>query len=160
MKYWTELNNLETQIIRLETMQSLFSVLACGVEESSKEDIRNALWYVEGSLSDIHQDLRKEFNELWDVVSHEDSNKEEWDEDVPEELWDEDVPEELKSTSAPENEWDTDDNHFKRWEDVVSHEDSNKEEWDVVSHEDSNKEEKKHKGDMKKKKQMTDRELP
>jgi hypothetical protein len=31
---------------------------------------------------------------------------------------DEDVPEELKSTSAPpkENEWDTDDNHFKRWE--------------------------------------------
>ena len=31
---------------------------------------------------------------------------------------DEDVPEELKSTSAPakKNEWDTDDNHFKRWD--------------------------------------------
>jgi hypothetical protein len=31
---------------------------------------------------------------------------------------DEDVPEELKSTSAPakENEWDTDTNHFKRWD--------------------------------------------
>ena len=31
---------------------------------------------------------------------------------------DEDVPEELKSTSAPatEHEYDTDDNHFKRWE--------------------------------------------
>jgi hypothetical protein len=31
---------------------------------------------------------------------------------------DEDVPEELKSTSAPakENEWDVDDNHFKRWD--------------------------------------------
>lgn len=30
---------------------------------------------------------------------------------------DEDVPEELKSTNAPpkENEWDTDQNHFKRW---------------------------------------------
>ena len=30
---------------------------------------------------------------------------------------DEDVPEELRSTSAPpkENEWDTDDNHHKRW---------------------------------------------
>ena len=29
-----------------------------------------------------------------------------------------DVPEELKSTSAPpkENEWDTDENHFKRWD--------------------------------------------
>ena len=31
---------------------------------------------------------------------------------------DEDVPGELKSTSAPpkENEWDTDENHFKRWD--------------------------------------------
>ena len=31
---------------------------------------------------------------------------------------DEDVPEELKSTSAPakENKWDTDENHFKRWD--------------------------------------------
>jgi hypothetical protein len=35
---------------------------------------------------------------------------------------DEDVPEELKSTSAPTkgNEWDTDDNHFKRWDYVLS----------------------------------------
>jgi hypothetical protein len=34
---------------------------------------------------------------------------------------DEDVPEELKSTSASpkENEWDTDDNHFKRWDYVL-----------------------------------------
>jgi hypothetical protein len=34
---------------------------------------------------------------------------------------DEDVPDELKRTSAPakENEWDTDDNHFKRWDWVL-----------------------------------------
>lgn len=34
---------------------------------------------------------------------------------------DEDVPEELKSTSAPpkENEYDTDENHFKRWDYVL-----------------------------------------
>ena len=34
---------------------------------------------------------------------------------------DEDVPDELKSTSAPakENEWHTDDNHFKRWDYVM-----------------------------------------
>jgi len=34
---------------------------------------------------------------------------------------DEDVPEELKSTSAPprENAWDTDGNHFKRWDYVI-----------------------------------------
>ena len=35
---------------------------------------------------------------------------------------DEDVPEELKSTSAPpkENEWDTDGNHFQRWDWVMN----------------------------------------
>jgi hypothetical protein len=35
---------------------------------------------------------------------------------------DEDVPEELKSTSAPpkENEWDTDENYFKRWDWVMN----------------------------------------
>ena len=35
---------------------------------------------------------------------------------------DEDVPEELKSTSAPakENEWDTDANHFKRWDWIMA----------------------------------------
>lgn len=35
---------------------------------------------------------------------------------------DADVPEELKSTSAPprENEWDTDDNHHKRWDYVLN----------------------------------------
>ena len=33
-----------------------------------------------------------------------------------------DVPEELRSTSAPAkaNEWDTDDNHFKRWDWVLA----------------------------------------
>ena len=35
---------------------------------------------------------------------------------------DEDVPDELKSTSAPakENEWDVDENHFKRWDWVLN----------------------------------------
>ena len=99
MKHWSELNRLETQIIRLETMRSLFSVLASGAEESSPDDIRNALWYVEGSLTDIHRELRSEFDDLWEVVKYADE-------------------------------------------------------------EDVEKEEKKHKGGMKKKKQMTDRELP
>ena len=80
MKYWTELNNLETQIIRLEEMRSLFSVLANGAEESSEEDIRNALWYVEGSLTDIHGELRSDFNDLWGVVKYADDEEEEKEE--------------------------------------------------------------------------------
>ena len=77
MKYWAELNNLESQIIRLETMRSLFSVMASGAEESNAEDIRNALWYVEGSLTDIHRELRSEFDELWEVVKHDGEEKQE-----------------------------------------------------------------------------------
>ncbi len=77
MKYWTELNNLESQIIRLETMRSLFSVMASGAEQSNAEDIHNALWYVEGSLTDIHRELRSEFDELWEVVKNDVEEKEE-----------------------------------------------------------------------------------
>ena len=103
MKYWTELSNLETQIIRLETMRSLFSVLAIGATESSEEDIHNALWYVEGSLTDIHRELRSDFDALWETVREE---------------------------------------HFDNFD------------------ESAEKVKNKHKGGMKKKKQMTDRELP
>jgi len=103
MKYWSELNRLETQIIRLETMRSLFSVLASGTEESSEEDVRNALWYIEGSLSDIYNEMRNEFDALWETVREE---------------------------------------HFDNFD------------------ESAEKIKKKHKGGMKKKKQMTDRELP
>ena len=103
MKYWTELNRLETQIIRLETMRSLFSVLAIGATESSEEDIHNALWYVEGSLTDIHRELRSDFDALWETVREE---------------------------------------HFDNFD------------------ESAEKVKNKHKGGMKKKKQMTDRELP
>ena len=80
MKYWSELNRLETQIIRLEELRSLFSVLANGAEESSAEDIRSALWYVEGSMSSIHNELRNEFDELWEHVlsdDREDADEEE-----------------------------------------------------------------------------------
>ena len=100
MKYWAELNNLESQIIRLESMRSLFSVMASGAEESSAEDIRNALWYVEGSLNDIHNELRNDFDALWETVRNED---------------------------------------FDEFDEKVKN---------------------KHKGGMKKKKQMTDKELP
>ena len=100
MKYWSELSRIETQIIRLETMRSLFSVMASGAEESSAEDVRNALWYVEGSLNDIHNELRNDFDALWEIVRNED---------------------------------------FDEFDEKVKN---------------------KHKGGMKKKKQMTDKELP
>jgi hypothetical protein len=76
MKYYSELSNVETQIIRLETMSSLIRVLSNGAEQSSNEDVRNALWYIEGSIDDIHNSLNARFNDLWETVRDEDEPKE------------------------------------------------------------------------------------
>jgi hypothetical protein len=103
MKYWSELSDIETQIIRLDSLNSLMRVLAIGAEQANEQDVKNALWYVEGSMEDIHDCLRARFDELWDMVR---------DEDV-----------------EPEDEF----------EEVIKN---------------------RHKGGMKKKKMMTDRELP
>jgi hypothetical protein len=50
MKYYSELSNIETQIIRLDAMSSVLRVISNGAEHSSDEDVRNALWYIEGSI--------------------------------------------------------------------------------------------------------------
>lgn len=72
MKYWTEMSRLETQIIRFKELQSLFNVLVNGVEESDVEDIRSALWYIEGSMRDIQENMRSEFDDLWNIIREED----------------------------------------------------------------------------------------
>jgi hypothetical protein len=64
-------------------------------------------WSMDHTLADIALPMLKQLQETKHGSPHVD---------------DEDVPEELKSTSAPakENEWDTDDNHFKRWDYVLN----------------------------------------
>jgi len=63
-------------------------------------------WSMDHTLADIILPMLKQLNENKHGAPHVD---------------DEDVPEELKSTSAPpkENEYDTDENHFKRWDWVM-----------------------------------------
>jgi len=72
MKYYSELSEIETQIIRLDSISSLLRVLAIGAEQANTQDVRNALWYVEGSIEDIHDCLRARFDEMWDTVRDED----------------------------------------------------------------------------------------
>ena len=71
MKYWNELTRLETQIIRLSSLESLLRTVASGVPYTNLEDAENAVWYLAGSIEDIHATLRDEFNNLWDVVRNE-----------------------------------------------------------------------------------------
>ncbi len=66
MKYYAELSKMEDQIIRLDTLCSTMRAIAGGVGSVSLEDASNALWHVTGSIEDIHEKLRSEFDELWD----------------------------------------------------------------------------------------------
>lgn len=66
MKYYSELSEIETQIIRLDCVNSLFRVIAQGAETASHEDVKNSLWHLEGSIEDIHKKLRESFNVMWD----------------------------------------------------------------------------------------------
>ncbi len=100
MKYFSELSRIEDQIIRLSSLESLLRTIASGVPQTSLEDAEASIWYLAGSIEDIHKNLRYEFDELWEIVRNED---------------DAELIEKVKD---------------------------------------------KHKGGMKKKKQMTDRELP
>lgn len=77
MKYWSELTEIETQIIRLSSMSSVLRVISIGAEQANHEDVKAALWYVEGSIEDIHNNLNARFNELWDTVSNDDDEPKE-----------------------------------------------------------------------------------
>jgi len=66
MVFYKELTAIEEEIIRFDTMRSLFTLMTNGLETSNIEDIRNSLYYVEGSLQDIHDSLRSKFDELWE----------------------------------------------------------------------------------------------
>jgi uncharacterized protein (DUF2267 family) len=69
MVLYKELTAIEEEIIRFDTMRSLFTLMTNGLEASNIEDIRNSLYYVEGSLKDIHDSLRSKFDELWECKS-------------------------------------------------------------------------------------------
>lgn len=75
MKYFSQLSQLEHEVIRLKSFYSTFRVIANGVEQSTSEDINEAMFYLEGSLEDIQTKLGDAFQTLWS--------------DVREDLWDE-----------------------------------------------------------------------
>jgi hypothetical protein len=76
MKYYSELSQIETQIIRLSAMSSVLRVISIGAEQANAEDVRNALWYIEGSVEDIHDCLNARFNDLWEEVRNESFDEE------------------------------------------------------------------------------------
>ena len=68
MKYWNELIAIEEQSIRLECLTSLVNVVANGVDGSTKEEIANSIWHINGALEDINTKLKESFSTCFDAV--------------------------------------------------------------------------------------------
>ncbi len=75
MKHFSELSRLEDQIIRLDALCSLMRAVAGGIGTVSLEDASNSLWHITGSIEDIHEKMRNEFNLLWEKDVEDDLKK-------------------------------------------------------------------------------------
>ena len=69
MKHWGALNALETEIIRVAELRNLLSVLGNGADRSTLEELSSSLWYIQGSLDDISQQLDDRFKQLWSAIA-------------------------------------------------------------------------------------------
>ena len=68
MKYFDELTDVETEIIRLGEMNKLYSVISNGAEESSHEQLVSAIQFLEGCMNDIHDRLKNNYQALFDAI--------------------------------------------------------------------------------------------
>jgi hypothetical protein len=66
MKYFDELRNVEDQIVRLDSVESILRVL--GNADATREDMLNVLWYLDGAVEDINKGLGDNFYKLWDKI--------------------------------------------------------------------------------------------
>jgi len=87
MKYYDQLSDLETELIRLETLSSLVSVISCGFENAANpKDLQNTMSVLEENIQSINDSLRDKFDYLWTCVRNdsdplEDPFEDEFDEE-------------------------------------------------------------------------------
>ena len=77
MKYFSELSKIESEIIKLETTQSLVRMLSdsAGNQMATSEDITNVLHIVDERLQSIYHNLNSEFQHLWETVREDSQEK-------------------------------------------------------------------------------------
>ena len=68
MKYFAELSDLESEIIRLDTMKSLTRLIAEGSPNCRPEDTVDALWHISEMIEDINEKASQHFQTVWDNV--------------------------------------------------------------------------------------------
>jgi len=75
MKHYAELSNLESEIIRLDTLQSLLRLITEGIDSAQEKDIKNSIWHVAEVVEDINQKASEQFYQLWNNVREDSWNK-------------------------------------------------------------------------------------
>jgi len=69
MKHWGELNELETEIIRVSEFKNLFKLLVAGTENYVDiKVLQSAIYTMEGMIDDIDSTLYEKFQTVWDAV--------------------------------------------------------------------------------------------
>jgi hypothetical protein len=75
MKHYAELSNLESEIIRLDTLQSLLRLITEGIDSAGENDIKNSMWHISEVVEDINQKMSEQFQQLWNNVREDSWNK-------------------------------------------------------------------------------------
>lgn len=75
MKHYAELSNLESEIIRLDTLQSLLRMITEGIDAVEEKDIKNSIWHVAEVVEDINQKMSEQFQQLWNNVREDSWNE-------------------------------------------------------------------------------------
>jgi hypothetical protein len=69
MKHWNELNELETEIIRVSEFKNLFKLLVAGTENYVDiKVLQSAIYTMEGMIDDIDSTLYEKFQTVFDAV--------------------------------------------------------------------------------------------
>lgn len=71
MKYFGELSNLETQIIRLDVLESLVRALVTTMPDCDRMDTENIMWHLHDQVEEIHAGIREQFNFLFETIKEE-----------------------------------------------------------------------------------------
>jgi len=81
MKHWTELNELESAIIRVGEFKNLFKLLVAGSENGVDiQVLQSAIYTMEGMIDDIDSTLYEKFQTIFDAIRDEGKDAEPNDE--------------------------------------------------------------------------------
>ena len=84
MKHWSELNELETAIIRVGEFKNLFKLLVAGTENYVDiKVLQSAIYTMEGMIDDIDSTLYEKFETVFNAVRDEETEDESEEEEFP-----------------------------------------------------------------------------